>query len=258
MNDLSHLSREAYGHFQEANHFHGQVTKHVGDAVDCALRTGRALLAAKKAVPHGRWTAECERLFHGSARTARFYMEFAKRVSAIPQWQSAAMTLLEGSLKGAAEAAKLVATQSPAALTPPIVGDGEIEPDTSPVSEASPETPPESPVTRPSESRPDTPPPPPKPAREAPEADYGKCPNCLSAEWDEDEFGVSCAKCHHPWGEPAGDPDEDRVKIQRLKTIKTVEATMRAFDDLQYLQARAWHNDAIRQCKALLKMAQEW
>jgi len=69
---------------------------------------------------------------------------------------------------------------------------------------------------------------------------------------------VSCSKCQHPHGEPAGDADEDRIKTQRQKTVKTVEALMRAFDDLQTMMARPYHADAITACKVLLKIAKGW
>jgi len=70
--------------------------------------------------------------------------------------------------------------------------------------------------------------------------------------------GVSCSKCKHPHGEPAGDVDEDRIKTQRQKTVKTVEALMRAFDDLHTMLARPEHSEAIADCKKLLEIAREW
>lgn len=88
--------------------------------------------------------------------------------------------------------------------------------------------------------------------------DLGKCPNCAGTRWTQDEFGATCAKCHHPHGEPSGGADEDRVDIQRSKTVKTVEALMRAFDDLNMLLPKPDHPDAIAQCKFLLTIAREW
>jgi len=88
--------------------------------------------------------------------------------------------------------------------------------------------------------------------------DYGKCPNCLGAKWKEDESGVFCAKCGHPWGESTGGPDEDRITTQRSKARKTAEALMRAIDDLQALKARKSHDEAIRLCKKLLDLIKEW
>lgn len=98
-----------------------------------------------------------------------------------------------------------------------------------------------------------------KAIREAAKPDYGKCPNCAGTKWDTDDEGnVDCAKCHHPYGEPAGDVDEDRIKTQRSKTIKTVEALMRAFDDLQVMKARPEHDEAIKVCKSLLTIIKRW
>ena len=88
--------------------------------------------------------------------------------------------------------------------------------------------------------------------------DYGQCPACAGTKWKKTEDGIQCAKCKHPHGEPAGDVEDDRVKTQRQKTVKTVEALMRAFDDLNLLLAKRDHDAAINSCKALLKLAKEW
>jgi hypothetical protein len=88
--------------------------------------------------------------------------------------------------------------------------------------------------------------------------DRGKCPNCAGEKWTEDEDGVSCAKCKHPHGEPTGGADEQRIATQRSKTIKTVEALQRAFDDLHLLLPRPEHTEAAKTCKVLLRMARAW
>jgi hypothetical protein len=88
--------------------------------------------------------------------------------------------------------------------------------------------------------------------------DRGKCPNCAGEKWTEDEDGVSCAKCKHPHGEPTGGADEERIKTQRSKTIKTVEALQRAFDDLHLLLPKPQHDEAVKTCKVLLRMARAW
>jgi len=88
--------------------------------------------------------------------------------------------------------------------------------------------------------------------------DYGKCPVCAGVKWTAGEEGMVCKKCQHPHGEPAGDPEEERIKTQRQKTVKTLEAAMRAFDDLQCILARPAHDEAIKTCKRLLKIAREW
>ena len=168
-------------------------------------------------------------------------MQFATNMMALPKRQHSAILMLEGSLTGAAKAAKKAAKPS----SPKAPGSSQRAKSTKGTDT---HTQTESPET--DAQGPESP--------GAATGDYGKCPNCLGTKWDSDEFGVSCAKCHHPFGEPAGDVDEDRIKTQRQKTIKTTEALMRAFDDLNYLCARAAHKEAIRLCKLLLKTVKEW
>ncbi len=97
------------------------------------------------------------------------------------------------------------------------------------------------------------------PADDVPFEDYGKCPNCAGEKWTVTDDGTVCAKCGHPHGEPAGDVDEERIKTQRQKTVKTVEALIRAFDDLQMLKSdNAQHATVIETCKVLLHAAKEW
>lgn len=88
--------------------------------------------------------------------------------------------------------------------------------------------------------------------------DLGKCPNCAGTKWTESDEGFECAKCNHPHGEPAGETDKDRFATQRQKTVKTVEALMRAFDDLNLLKSRSEHGKAIETCKGLLDTAKGW
>lgn len=97
-------------------------------------------------------------------------------------------------------------------------------------------------------------------AGECPKEDYGKCPNCAGTKWTEDiEFGVVCSRCSHPHGEPAGEVDDQRKTDARSKTIKTAEALMRAFDDLNLLASHPKeHANAIATCKILLKTARDW
>ena len=97
-------------------------------------------------------------------------------------------------------------------------------------------------------------------AGECPKEDYGKCPNCAGTKWTEDiECGVVCSRCSHPHGEPAGEVDDQRKTDARSKTIKTAEALMRAFDDLNLLASHPKeHANAILQCKFLIKEARDW
>ena len=223
------LPIEVHDHFRKANVLHTYVQKDLGAASKHALETGQELIAAKSAIPHGGWEPECDRLFDGSLRTAQFYMAFARDFGKLKSAQKSALLMLEGTLDGAAKAAKKATKSKP---SPPKRQPGPDEPinvDSEPVDD-----------------------------EETPEPDYGKCPSCAGTKWVEAEEGVSCAKCHHPHGEPAGDVDEDRIKTQRQKTIKTVEALMRAFDDLHTMRARPEHSEAIADCKKLLKIAKGW
>ena len=107
------LPAAVHDHFRKANILHTYVQKELGEATKHALEIGQELQAAKKTIPHGSWEDECKRLFDGSPRTAQFYMQFAKDVSTLPKAQASAVLLLEGTLDGAAKAAKKAATPKP-------------------------------------------------------------------------------------------------------------------------------------------------
>lgn len=55
----------------------------------------------------------------------------------------------------------------------------------------------------------------------------------------------------------SSDPEKD-FRTQQSKTVKTVEALMRAFDDLQRLRKHKAHTNAITACKNLLQTAKNW
>ena len=103
---MSKLPDAAYDHFRKANALHGYVLSSLADATEHALKAGEELQAAKSTVPHGGWEHECSNRFDGSLRTAQFYMQFYRHVSALPKAQASALLVLEGTLEGAAKAAK--------------------------------------------------------------------------------------------------------------------------------------------------------
>lgn len=105
----SNLPAAVHDHFRKANILHTYVQKELGEAAKHALEIGIHLLAAKKAVPHGSWEPECERLFDGSPRTARFYMAFTRDFGKLKTAEKSAVLMLEGTLDGAAKAAKRAA-----------------------------------------------------------------------------------------------------------------------------------------------------
>jgi hypothetical protein len=102
---------------------------------------------------------------------------------------------------------------------------------------------------------------PPRSGKDKPR-DLGKCPNCAGTKWNEGEFGeLTCSKCNHPHGEPVGDRDApgSTADVQRAKLVKTVEALMRAFDDMNLIIPRFNdHKEVIASCKVLLTKARAW
>ena len=147
----SNLPIEVHDHFNKANLLHGYFVKSLGECKEHALETGKELLLAKAAIPHGGWEDECGRLFNGSPRNARFYMSFAKDMLAIPQNGRAAVLLLESTLKGAVKAAKDASREDappkPKRSPPPPPAP---EPETDPFGDIPPDLPdPEEPTAKP-------------------------------------------------------------------------------------------------------------
>lgn len=95
------------------------------------------------------------------------------------------------------------------------------------------------------------------------------CPKGGKHEWTSDVFDTFCSKCKEP-GEhtpdtaipnpplPVTSEPRNPLAVQRSKTIKTVEALMRAFDDLSAIRTKHEQTEAIQHCKRLLQIAKEW
>lgn len=145
------LPAEVHEYFRKANILHGYVTTELGEASQHALETGQELLAAKSSCPHGSWEDECKRLFEGSLRTAQCYMQLAKYMGALPKAQRSALLFLEGSIDGAAKAAKNAAKPNPPKPKPKEPEPDEvIDVDSRPVEEEPEEdSPPEEPIQSP-------------------------------------------------------------------------------------------------------------
>jgi hypothetical protein len=240
---------------KEINENHRLAQKAAGDAVERAILTGELLMQCKELLPHGRFESFVETHFEGSLRTAQLYMQAAKRLAECSKAQRIALLKSELSITGLLEFPKNGAVASG---SPPAVTRGGAVKHPAQSQDARPDSisakgKPGGGHTAPSTPTPASPGP---ASGEA--ADYGKCPNCAGTKWVTDDFGVTCARCSQPHGEARGDADEDRVDIQRSKTIKTCEALMRAFDDLNMLLAKPDHPDAIAQCKLLLTIARNW
>lgn len=263
---------------KEINENHRLAQKAAGDAVERGVLTGELLMQWKALLPHGRFESFVEAHFEGSVRTAQRYMLVAQRLNELPKTTRVSLLKSELSITELLEFPKNGAPHSSAA------GREARTPEGTPAAPEGGSNPPAdariSDKGKPGGERTPTTPTPASPGPAAGEAadssngsgkdvrtsgakppspvDYGKCPNCAGTKWDSDEFGVSCSKCGHPRGEPAGDVDEDRIGTQRSKTVKTVEALLRAFDDLNTLLAKPEHVEAVASCKFLLKTARNW
>jgi hypothetical protein len=62
-----------------ANKYHDKAEYHLAQFLLYARKSGRALNAIKKSLPHGEWTKWLEKRFNGSRETARIYMRIAAR-----------------------------------------------------------------------------------------------------------------------------------------------------------------------------------
>ena len=228
----------------EINANHRECLKTANDAIDYALKAGELLLDVKGLVPHGEfqnWVKQyCEFNYDvakGYMRLNRDLLEYSKKERAHLLADATSIGNLKKLLKPAENSNSTPEIPPPSGF-PDSDFDGEVSSEW-PVEDEGPTGPP-------------------PPGKKGKPVDLGKCPNCAGERWKEDEDGWECAKCHHPHGEPAGDVDGDRVKIQRQKTVKTVEALMRAFDDLQLLVPKEVHEATITCCKGLLATAKGW
>lgn len=251
------------------NENHRLAQKHAEDAIERAVLVGELLTKWKELLPHGKFEPFVDTHFEGNIRTAQRYMQAHKRLADCSK--ATRLSYLNGELdisgliggisgdssreksKPISAKGKPGGAKDAGSTTPPRSGPATDEAADSSGEDARKEAP----GTKPQEQDPR----PPRNGTDKPGVshDYGTCPNCASKKWTADDFGVTCAKCHHPHGEPTGGTDEDRVDTQRSKTVKTAEALMRAFDDLNMLLAKTdEHVEAIASCKFLLKCAKGW
>lgn len=238
---------------KQINDNHKLVQKAAGEALERAILTGELLTKWKELLPHGRFESFTETHFDGSLSTARAYMLAVKRLSELSNRQRASVLDQESSIRGLLEATKADSDKGESGGR----GSGSVNrapassgPTSGEVASSGEDDRTDSPGKKPKETNHR----PPRSGKDKPAVDYGKCPNCGGTKWKDDV----CAKCKHPHGEPVGDVDEDRIGTQRSKTVKTVEALMRAFDDLNRLLRKPEHGEVISQCKSLLLKARAW
>ena len=197
-------------------------------------KAGEIAKEAKESLVHGEWEAFVENNYSQSLRTVRRWIQFH---NSVPESKTATVADLSAGLK---------MIEAPKPKKKPKPKGGKAGTDSGGTDTQGQEEDPQPPEEGTDEQG------------DEETVDYGKCPNCLGTKWEEDEFGVSCVKCGHPHGEPAGDVDKERITTQRQKTVKTAEALMRAFDDLNRLQSSTSHEGAVKLCKAALQIAKSW
>lgn len=102
-----------------------------------------------------------------------------------------------------------------------------------------------------------------------PPADAKKVPLAPSGSDDADPFDVESdgepsweapppAVRRNGPETPSAPAGRDDFGIQRAKTVKTIEALMRAFDDLNGIRPSMAHKAALAACKGLLERARNW
>ncbi len=278
------------------NDNHKLAQKLAGDAVERAVLVGELLGKWKELLPHGQFEPFTETHFDGSLRTAQVYLKAAKGLNALSKAQRTALLTSEDSLNGLISRLKSDESDAGGCRSPAEPSTVRSRGPTHSISDkGKPGGRVSTPTPNPASSGPASGEAADSSGRSARDrripagesasssigerdtviggssvqpgavttavpggTSFGTCPNCGGKKWTEDEFGATCAKCNQPHGEPVGDQDEGRIGTERAKTVKTVEALMRAFDDLNRMLARPEHVEAMASCKFLLKTARAW
>jgi len=228
---------------------HREVERSGRTAIDNAIRVGqlltevKAVLKASQSTTFGKYV---EQFLPFSERHARRYMELYTNLGKLPNRTRVSVLESADSIKSLGQMISTAVKPDPkpdppAPPAPPVV-QGELVDDQDEPDDLDTAEPTDAEIL----------------GTAAEPIDRGKCPNCAGTKWTEDEDGAFCRKCNHPWGEPTGGVDEQRIADQRSKTIKTAEALLRAFDDLNMLLPKPEHGDAEKTCKRLVKVARAW
>jgi len=237
-------------------------------------KAGEVAKKAKASIPHGRWMGFVETHYDVNHSTVTRWIQFHETV---PESKLCTVHNLAAGIK-MLDPPKEQGSPAAPKKTPPPKGTGTSSGSSGggdPFDEAAPDAP-EAPETPPEPEADSESPEPPEAPETKPGDDLEPCPNCRKNSWSDDGDGLACDKCHHPYGESTGGPDEDRIQTQNAKTRKTIEALLRAFDDLQAMKASQLHpgtnanwtdEDAaatledmgvIRACKAMLTIVKRW
>lgn len=229
----------------EINANHRECLRAGNETIQHAVAAGELLLKVKSLVPHGEFKKWVEQFCDFSYDVANGYMSLQRKLASLSKMERAPLLNTASSITSLQKLLKPKENSKSSPRSSPTSGFSTSAETAEKPAADEPESEPE--IKAETEQEPEA----------EPEPD--KCPNCCGTKWKEDEDGKFCAKCNHPYGEPAGDVDDKRIGDMRSKTIKTVEAAIRAFDDLHTLKPKsAEHKEAVAGCKVLLKLARAW
>ena len=197
----------------KVNYHHGEVLRSGDEMLVQAIAAGDALLRLKEIIPHGDFGGYVKENLIPSVRMVQYYMKASKDLGRLPKYERRSYLEASAGVKSLSNAvAKMInpPEEDPPAPSPP--------PPSEPCTAAEP---PESKETLEDADEP--------------------CANCGGIEWVQSNGSTDfdeCSACGHPHGEPAGDLDEgdEGWKIQKKKTLKTIQAAVRAVDDLHKLK----------------------
>lgn len=262
----------------ECNACHAECLKAGNATMMMALQAGEILTRMKANVSHGEWEGFVEQYLKFSLRSAQYYMKLHKDLGELPKSAKIALLANEDSISGMiaaiTKANKPPKTKPSEPLTVDAVSVTPTKPPTLSVrasrvlEEAGIEPTPEQAAALAGYDA----------ASQVELAknvaigaqdldsavstgeivDLGKCPVCNGAKWSDDGSGLACNKCHHPHGEPAGDPDERAKKEARSLAVKTIEAAQRSLDDLQRLCVGPQYKEGVDALKVALRIAKAW
>ena len=236
----------ALGLVGEIKAHHREALKAGQDFMENALSAGALLSKAKGGVAHGEWEDFVEVKCGITLRVAQQYMKACKDLDALSKTKRVSLLKSADSMKGLTKALSDAAPKPPASPKPP---PSESQAETHDSSEQGDPCHTDAAAAVDSEAN-------------VIVVEDNPCANCGGIEFlTVEDGGDNCAKCNHPYGEPAGDLDDgdDGWKTQRTKTVKTIEAALRAVDDLHNLKPhREAHDVSIETLKSVLQTVREW
>ncbi len=266
----------------ECNSCHTGFVRAGNESLNFALQAGALLHKMKANIEHGQWQAFAEQYFKFSLRVAQRYMKMHNDLGTLSKATRASLLENEDSIQGVI--ASVSKANKPATQKPKPTPSEPLTVDAVSVTPTKPK-PPSVRATRVLDEAGIEPTPEQAAALAQYDADsqvelaknvasgaqdlatavetgeivdLGECPVCNGAKWSDDGTGLACSKCHHPHGEPAGDPDERACKEAKTMCIRTIEAAQRAFDDLAAKCVFQEYKEGVEALKVALRIAKAW